>query len=260
MIYSSPPTSYFYTPQASEFFTTKCHDSPSTGCSRVDQAEYIQHTLQRNAVTAANGQMMSFESSIQYASAGDLLATQLSETFPWVKIVATLREPISRAFSVLAHRAFRENTGCLATRTVDLYSCLIHELLDSTESGSYSQAMAHWMRAFPTKEQLYVVQYEALSGQDGQAGLHGVKAFLGLDPALPFENLPIDTIQTDGWPIRKEQYQDLVTTVRADAESLAQLIESNGLGSGSDWMARWESIWQRTLDSCDADGQCHIQL
>jgi hypothetical protein len=245
--------------QASEFFTTKCHDSPSTGCSRVDEADYIQHTLQRNEVIAANGQIMSFESSIQYASAGDLLATQLFETLPWVKLVTTLREPISRAFSVLAHRAFRENTGCLATRTVDLYSCLTHELLESTESGSYSQAMAQWVRAFP-KEQLYVVQYEGLSGADGQAGLQGVKGFLGVDPALPFENLPVDTINTDGWPIRKEQYQDLVATVRADAEALAQLIESNGLGSSIDWMARWEAIWQSTLNACDADGQCHIQL
>ena len=249
----------FLSAQASEFFTTKCHDSPSTGCSREDQGEYIQHTLQRNAVTAASGQIMSFESSIQYASAGDLLAKPLFETFPWVKIVTTLREPISRAFSVLAHRAFRENTGCLATRTVDLYACLTQELLESTESGSYAQSISHWVREFP-QHQLYLVQYEALSGVEGQAGLHGVKTFLGVDPALPFENLPIDTINTDGWPIRKEQYQDLVATVRADSESLAQLIESNGLGSASEWMARWESIWQSTLDSCDADGQCHIHI
>lgn len=246
-------------PQASEFFTTKCHDSPSTGCSRADEAHYIQRTLQRNAVAAAEGRIMSFESSIQYAAAGDLLASQLSETLPWLKIVTTFREPISRAFSFLAHRAYRENTGCLAMKTVDVYPCLIHELLESTEGGSYSQSMAHWMRAFP-KEQLYVVQYEGLSGVDGQAGLQGVKAFLGVDPALPFENLPVDTINTDGWPIRKEQYQDLVATVRADAESLAQLIESNGLGSSKEWMARWEATWQNTLDSCDADGQCNIQL
>ncbi|KAH7618138.1 hypothetical protein NADE_000337 [Nannochloris sp. 'desiccata'] len=245
--------------RASEFFTTKCHDSPSTGCSRADEAHYIQRTLQRNAVAAAEGRIMSFESSIQYAAAGDLLASQLSETLPWLKIVTTFREPISRAFSFLAHRAYRENTGCLAMKTVDVYPCLIHELLESTEGGSYSQSMAHWMRAFP-KEQLYVVQYEGLSGVDGQAGLQGVKAFLGVDPALPFENLPVDTINTDGWPIRKEQYQDLVATVRADAESLAQLIESNGLGSSKEWMARWEATWQNTLDSCDADGQCNIQL
>jgi hypothetical protein len=251
--------SFSFAPQASEFFTTKCHDSPSSGCSRPAEADYIRHTLQRDAVTAAKGEIMSFESSIQYASAGDLLATQLSETLPWVKIVTTFREPISRAFSVLAHRAFRENTGCLATQTVDLYSCLIHELLESTESGSYAQAMGHWMRAFP-KEQLYVVQYEGLSGADGQAGLQGVKTFLGLDPALPFENLPVDTINTDGWPIRKEQYQDLVATVRVDTENLAQLIENNGLGSSQEWLARWEAIWQNTLNSCDADGQCHIQL
>jgi hypothetical protein len=203
---------------------------------------------------------MSFESSIQYASAGDLLATQVSETLPWLKIVTTFREPISRAFSVLAHRAFNDNTGCLAMNPVDVYSCLVTELgLESTESKSYSQSLLHWMRAFP-REQLYVVQYEGLSGVDGQAGLQRVKTFLGLDPALPFENLPVDTINTNGWPIRKEQYQDLVATVRVDAESLAQLIESNDLGSGKEWMARWNSIWQNTLDSCDADGQCHIQL
>jgi len=202
---------------------------------------------------------MSFESSIQYASAGDLLATQIYENLPWLKIVTTFREPISRAFSVLAHSAFRENTGCLAMEQEDVYSCLSHELSESTESGSYSQSLSHWMRAFP-KEQLYVVQYEGLSGVDGQAGLQAVKAFLGLDPALPFENLPIDTINSDGWPIRREQYQDLVATVRADAESLAQLIERNLLGSSKEWMARWEAIWQNTLDSCDADGQCCIQL
>lgn len=144
------------------------------------------------------------------------MAEDMAKILPWVKLVASLREPISRAFSVLAHRASSENRGCLTDIEVDLYTCLTREILDPTEGATYTQAMSQWVRAFP-KEQVLVVHYEALVDKD-QSGVREIKDFLGLDQALPFESVLADPISTEGWRISKDKYLDMLATVKGETE------------------------------------------
>lgn len=218
-----------------EFFTVKCKDDPVNGCPVGQQAWYIERTLQRDAFIAAGGQAMAFEASTHYAMNGDLLADGVAQTMPWVKVIASLREPISRATSMLVHMLDIEKTGCLKQENPDLFTCLTTDsqlvghpgpfnYLDSLE-GSYAKPLQHWLDAFP-RDQIRVLQYEVLIGLDtADQQLTEVKSFLGLDPALPKgragldkHNLRKNSINPDGWPMRKEQYQQLIDMVRPDAE------------------------------------------
>ena len=217
--YLNLPYSNFFSlhfQQESEFFTTTCHDNPSTGCPLDEQAQYIRDTLRRDDVLAAEGKIMSFETSTQYAAAGLVMADDMAKALPWVKLVAALREPISRAFSVLAHRAFTQNTGCLTDADVDLHKCLTQEIEDPSEGATYGQALAHWVRAYP-KDQVLVVQYEAIVGEE-ESGVRAIKDFLGIDQALPFDNVPSDPITTQGWRITKDKYLDMLTTVKSETD------------------------------------------
>lgn len=222
-----------------EFFTIKCTDNPFSGCPRTEQAWYIENTIQRDNFVKSKGKLMAFEASTHYAMNGDLLAKGIAETLPWVKIVASLREPISRATSMLVHMADKEANGCLANGNTDIYTCLTTEsqlignhgpfnLVDSPH-GNYSYALRHWLEAFP-RGRVHIMQYEELIAEDRRSEdvLHDLKLFLGVDPGEPGpspygrildkHNLRKDHLNPDGWPIKKEKYLKLIDMVKEDAE------------------------------------------
>ncbi len=84
---------------------------------------------------------------------GDRLVAQLRAHMPWLRVVFSLREPISRAASMLVHQldkrlvANGKAGGCLADR--QLGDCLLHESQISgnragASSTNYSYPVAVW--------------------------------------------------------------------------------------------------------------------
>lgn len=248
------------------------------GCSEKDQKYYIENTLQRDAVVAEDATLMSFEASTHYAMNGDVIAASIYAVMPWVKIVASLREPISRAASMLVHMADKEKFGCLAPKNATLYHCLTTEsqlighpgpynFIDSPY-GNYSLALSSWITAFPER-QVHVVQYEALVGDEERASyeLKRLNSFLGLESdsskkkeTLTAHNVRKTKINPEGWSMKREEYVDLIHRVRPDAESVAQIVEKMGQGSAAIWLQTWESIWEDNLSRCGPDGMCQIHL
>ena len=221
---------------------------------------------------------MTFEASTHYAMNGDVLASGILQAMPWVRVIASLREPISRAASMLVHMADREKAGCLTKQHMTLYQCLITEsqllghsgpfnYIDSPY-GNYSYALQSWVSTFPL-DQVFVVQYEALTGAEetSRYELQRLQKFLGLDPkkmhadgSLSAHNVRKNRINPDGWTMMRSEYVDLIHRVRPDAESVAKLVEDIGQGNAQAWMQAWERIWEDNLESCDPDGLCKIHL
>jgi hypothetical protein len=242
------------------------------------QAFYIRKTLRRDEFVAGGGRAVALEASTHYAMNGDRLAANVVEALPWVKVVASLREPISRAASMLVHMADREGRGCLAAEGADLADCLVTASqlvghpgpfngLDALH-GNYSHPLSAWLEAVPPG-QLLVLQYEELVEEESEAAvLKRVKDFLGLDPAQPKRNPGLDEhnirkdrVAPEGHPMRRGQYEALVARVRPDAERVAALLAGAGLAPSAEaWMARWEAVWVANLAACGADGACMIQL
>jgi len=223
--------------QEPEFFTRDCKDNPVSGCPLDKQAAYIERTLQRDDFIASSGNKMVFEASTHYAMNGDLLAQRAAQTMPWVKIVASLREPISRAASMMIHMADHNNVGCMLPTDADLYTCLTtasqltghpgpFNYVDSPH-GNYSFALRAWMEAFP-RDQVHILQYEALmvSADAATRKLAELKTFLDLDASKPKRgpegldksNVRKNKIHPEGWPMRKDQYKRLIDMVRPDAQ------------------------------------------
>jgi hypothetical protein len=113
-----------------------------------------------------------------------------------------------------------------------------------------------------------VPQYEELTSEEGEREeLRRVKTFLEVDPDLPkgqelgVANARRFKIKPEGWPIRREQYEALVALVRPDAEATAALLEKGWqVGSARAFLERWERVWDDNLATCDAKGDCKIQL
>jgi hypothetical protein len=231
----TPPAPLVIGFQEPEFFTAHCGADPAA-CPPARQAQYIRDTLRRDDVVAADAKLMAFEASTHYAMNGDVLAAGIRAQLPWVKVVASLREPISRAASMLIHMKDREHAGCMQPKGADLFTCLstssqltgrpgAFNALDSPH-GNYSFALAAWLEAFPAG-QVHVVQYEALVGDADAAEpvLRGLKRFLGVDPDLPRgrhaldkHNVRKERVNPGGWRMRRENYQALIDSVQPDVQ------------------------------------------
>ena len=200
-----------------------------------EQSHYIRETLRLNEYVESDGMMMPFEASTHYGMNGDVLAKDLMEALPWVKIVVSLREPISRAASMLVHMYDTARVGCLAKKDTTLYSCLKNESqlvprtgpfnhMDSL-NGNYSLALWSWMRFVP-REQLHVLQYEMIVNEkDSPNALHRLKEFLGLDQSLEKKksslgahNMRHNRIKPNGWPMKKKEYEELIAMVKPDVK------------------------------------------
>jgi hypothetical protein len=239
---------------------------------------YLRETLHLADFVAGGGATGHFESSTHYVRNGDRLVAQLRAHMPWLRVVFSLREPISRAASMLVHQldkrlvANGKAGGCLADRP--LGDCLLHESQISgnragASSTNYSYPVAKWAEGWP-REQLFAVQYEELTSEEGESRvLAALKRFLGVDPAKPREGLGLSnarrfTIAPEGHPMARREYEALLAIVRPDAAALVATLEGEGLiESGAAWMARWEAVWDANLASCDGagpDAACSIEL
>lgn len=286
----------------------------------------MRRVLRANRYTAYDGQMACYEASTHYSRSGVEVAPTVAAVFPWVRVVALLRDPISRAASMLVHMYDKNITssvgpgGCLAQRKMDMGGCLLEfsQISNDDWGGptNYSTPLKAWLDAFPSDQVFlgqvscwhgvvtcmkigvdpmplhgpharialspssylatafiafidWLLQFEALTAEETERQeLVRVKKFLGLNPNLP--KAPYDTlglsnsrkgrINPDGWPMQRNVYEDLVKLVRPDCEAVAALVDKHGLGDGSQWMANWEAVWQRNLDTCDDSGSCLVQL
>ncbi|KAI7844782.1 hypothetical protein COHA_001662 [Chlorella ohadii] len=240
--------------QESEFFSEGC-DSDPTSCPHQDQQEYIQHRALRQGLRKPV-----IEGSTRYAAAGPRMAKGLHEVFPWLRLVASLREPISRAVAVLASAKDEASQSCLAEGA--LFGCLKQRL----PALNYSAQLSAWLDTFPA-EQVLLLQYETLASPDQErvAGqLASLHKFLGLESAAaPADgSLQLREPQpgTRSWRIKTEHYQALVKLVRPDAKSIAEMVGQRGFGDGKQWLKSWEKVWQATLNTCTLEGSCTIRL
>ena len=167
-----------------EHFTKECKYNPPEDCSKEDAKKYIRETLKLDDFIRSKGQLAAFESSTHVVR--NQMAPALHKLVPWAKLVINVREPISRAASMLIHMLDVYNEGCLAEK--DLGYCLharsqIRGLRDGTTT--YYDALAHWFTHWP-EDQIHVVQYEELTNSETEDKvMKEVKSYIGLDPELP---------------------------------------------------------------------------
>lgn len=249
-----------------EFFSYDCDYDPER-CSSKATKKYIKQTLLLDRALAADLRVAAVEASTHYGRNGHMLAPRLRAVMPWLKIVVSLREPISRAISMLAHNLDKHETGCLTKK--DVYKCLSRDL----GRENYSQPLQGWLEAYP-REQVYLIQYENITSGASMPGvLQDLKSYLGVDPQLPDSDLGMRNTreyhlrqkgalvkgeEADGWPMKKWQYEALVAQVRPDAQRVAELAGEYGLADPKQWMRHWEEEWRLTLEECGDSGDCIV--
>lgn len=253
-----------------EFFVNGCKSYVPEKCSRNATIKYLHYTLRSWIYLDWNGTKGSFEGSTHIVRAGDILAPRLLHMLPWVKLIVSLREPISRAASMLIHNEDRNGLGCLS-RHKTMGSCLLKssQIKNPYDGGpsSYHEALYPWIHTWPST-QLLVLQYEQLVDEDEEkAELLRVKQYLGLDPSWPKENsLEIRNarrfkINPEGWPIPRAEYEELVSIARKDMEMTLDLLALKSLvADRKGWERRWEDQWQKTFDTCDSKDMCTMVL
>lgn len=245
--------------QESEFFSKGCDSNPAA-CPHEEQQEYIQHILRLQRALRQGLRKPVIEGSTRYAAEGLRMAQGLHEAFPRLKLVASLREPISRAVAVLASAKDEASQACLSVDA--LFPCLKKQL----PALNYTAQLTAWLDAFPA-DQVMVMQYEALVSPDRErvaAQLSSLHKFLGLEPtaASAGGSLQLREPQpgTRTWRIKSDDYQALVKLVRPDAKKIADIVAQRGFGDSKQWLKNWEKVWQATLNTCRLDGNCTIRL
>jgi hypothetical protein len=157
----------------------------------------------------------------------DRLPQGIHEIFPWVKLIIMMREPISRAMSMLIHNKEATQSGCLIQKS--MAECLLTHSqisgdLEFPRSTNYTRALTVWLDNFPAG-QVQVLQYEEIvsAPETSEKYLRQVKKFIGVDPnlprdgSLPKNNMRKDHVATEGWQMTKAEYTKLVNLVKPDA-------------------------------------------
>lgn len=252
-----------------EFFSFKCNWRPPYQCSEEDTEDYIRNTLRLEEYVGFGGKKAVFESSTHLVRAGERIAPRLIKFLPWMKIIIMIRDPISRAASMLIHLLDVKKEGCLTEN--DLGWCLVHDSqingsLSGATTTNYSYPVGSWFEFWPA-DQIHVIQYEELIEEEHEAEeLMRVKDFLGIKPDVPRAGLGLHnarrfSIRPDGWKMKREHYEKCIEIVRPDVIALLDILESNGnLKDRGAWMARWEKVWNDNLASCDESGNCNVLL
>ena len=250
-----------------EHFTKECKFNPPTDCSKDDAENYVRKTLRLDQFIQSKGQVATFESSTHVVRKGEEMAPALSKLVPWAKLIVNVREPISRAASMLIHMQDVYDEGCLSEK--DLGYCLharsqIRGLHDGTTT--YYDALSHWFTHWP-EEQIHIVQYEELTNAETEDKvMKEVKEYIGLDPDLPKGGLTVINdrrfrISPEGWKMNRSQYEKLINLVKPDVEATLDLLEAHGkLRDRKAFLKRWTDVWESNLATCDAEGVCTIQL
>jgi hypothetical protein len=106
---------------------------------------------------------------------------RVAATYPDMKLVVLLREPVSRAVSAYYHH-IRDRT---LSPFASLYGSRFHRGILSM--GFYDVHLGNWLKHFP-REQLHVLFFEEAVIRDKTAALNGVCNFLQIDPDFAFDN------------------------------------------------------------------------
>ena len=260
-----------------EFFSDQCDYTIPSGCRKNETVHYLHHVLRLLRYTGYDGRIATYEASTHYSRNGGRMAKDLYDLFPWLKIVVSLRDPISRAASMLVHMIDKqivakgnEVGGCLSAHNMDLGYCLLNESQISGDDWGgpteYYGPLKAWAEAFP-RDQIFVTQYENLTLDAERDELRRLKIFLNLNPDLPSDSVGLGLhnarkkkFNPDGWPMRRQVYEQIVDLVRKDCKAVTELISEYGWGDGDAWMASWERVWADNLATCDENGDCMIQL
>ena len=223
---------------------------------------------------------------------GPVFAETLYELMPWVKLVASYREPISRSISKYVMLVDKLNVGCMAEN--DLTWCLLKDktpILGNPKKSYYSHPLQAWIDNFP-KEQLLLIQYEDLVGERQAEELVRLKKYVdvsveGASNVLDIEdaNCRHCRIHPEGWPMKEKDYRKIIERVKPDVEEyvvlssglpwmhynklirifipiicrFVRLLDLHGLGNGTRWYQNWKKVWDDNLARC-VDGMCKIQL
>ncbi|KAI7837039.1 hypothetical protein COHA_009116 [Chlorella ohadii] len=252
-------------PKEPEFFTETCNFN-ALRCNRSAQFQYMRDVLRFVDAQSINFTAAAFEGSTHYALEGRWLAPQMAHLFPWLRMIVSMREPISQAISMVFHNLdSNRNVGCYQRGNGQIYRCGLEYLEDESR---YANWLKPWLAAYPP-EQLYLFQYENLTATENTMGaLRDLKRWLGVAKALPNDELPVSnarhqTKQTEGWPMLRWQYWKLVEKARRNMMEVVEIVEQYGYADPEGWVKNWEAWWQMNLDErCGAapDSECMILL
>ncbi len=251
--------------------TDRCtYPGGAMSCPPERVREYIQHILKVHAFADSGGALAAYEATPRIMDAGPELAKHLAQLMPWVKLVALLREPVSRAMSKYVHHATDDkfqNKGCMGRHAIDW--CLVHDeaqTYGNPRDRYYFKPIAEYLDYFPPSQLLFV-QYEELVAEATQAReLRRIKEFIGVDVAGLPDALEKEravcrhcTIQPQGWPMAEADYRGVLKLVEKDAARTTAVLEAAGLANGTRWMENWRAHWARNLATC-VGGNCTIAL
>jgi len=251
------------------FFPYDCHEKPPERCSQENTTRYIQSTLHKPRYIDERGRLACMEASTHIVRAGHNLAPRMAKLMPWLKIIVQFREPISRAASMLIHNKDVNQIGCLMRSKIG--HCLLHHSQltemqkNKYEPLTYTEAIQPWIEHFP-KEQIHVIQYETLVHPEKEAAeLLRVKQFLGVDERRPQGGLEVSnarrfSINPEGWQVRKKDYEELISLVEPDVESLVDLLYEHDLLDKRAWVDQWRAHWNANLATCGGDNLCTMAL
>ncbi|WPT16805.1 hypothetical protein PSENEW3_00004813 [Picochlorum sp. SENEW3] len=249
-------------------FTDRCSfEGKRMDCPDERVREYIQDFLRSNAFSQkSHGQRAVFEATPRIMDLGPVFAETMYDLMPWVRLISSMREPISRSISKYVMLWDKQIDSCMTNNT--LTYCLTRDktpIMGNPKKSYYSHPLKAWLDNFP-KEQLHLVQYEDLVGERQSEELIRLKEFIGVSvDGLPNEldfgdaNCRHCRIQPEGWPMKETVYRRLIEKVKPDVLELVRLIDRYGMGNGTRWYQNWERVWNENLKSCK-DGICSIQL
>lgn len=256
------------TPKEPNYFSYRCNYNPPEECDHSLFPTYLDKILNRKRYMLANGTIGPFEGSTHYLRGGVHVVRGLREMMPWLKLIINIREPISRAASMLIHNRDSQKVGCLMRR--QLHQCLLaRSQIKGTLEGpdNYLEAVRPWFEEWPA-DQIHVIQYEELTEDESeQDELHRVKHYLGIDEEEPkgvglgLFNVRRFKIRPEGWKMPRDSYEKMLRIVKPDVEGLLDLLEKNGkVKSRAAWLERWQQVWDDNTKSCNDAGQCNILL
>ncbi|PSC68106.1 sulfotransferase [Micractinium conductrix] len=242
-------------------------------CPAQEQRDYLVDILNMEEAAAASFTKAAFDGSTHYAQEGGWLAAQMAEALPWVKVVVSMRDPISQALAMFLHNYMHNRTAaCWETNGQRVYTCVVADL-QAEDRARYGPTIQKWVEAFPG-EQLHIVQFESLTSRQtmGEA-MKGLKSFLGLDPTQPSDKLPLTNWKHKRgdensvgryWNITRGEYTHLVELARRNTVEVLKVMGSAGLVDSKakvEWMRSWERVWRNNLDNnCEEgeQGSCKI--
>ncbi|KAL4429841.1 hypothetical protein ABPG77_010958 [Micractinium sp. CCAP 211/92] len=246
-----------------EFFTKTCEFN-AMRCKVSQQRKYMERILRFKEAAASNFTTASFEGSTHYVLESKWLAGQLQDLFPWLKIVVSMREPISQAIAMVFHNLDKgRSPHCYNNNRV--FQCIYDDL---DVEARYSRSLKPWLAKFP-REQLHVVQYENITSDTFMVPtLRDIKSFLGINPKLPYDGLGLYNYRhqrkhTQGWRMTREEYLKLVDKARRNAQEVVEIVRQHGFADPAAWMQNWEDAWQENLEeNCEPgmQGTCMIQV